>query len=121
MNSLSKLLGFRWSLYVVQNENQLLYAMHEHAVIRMVGYVMHYFADGGAPVKPWSLYLNFNQKHQNIRLGSEHFTPDGKNVTPLLIEQIESLEPGWKIKGGEPIFEVPATKKRIKIQVTQFH
>ena len=116
MGFLNKLFGFRWSLYIVQNGNQLAYAMHEHAVIGMIGYVMGYFADGGRPVEPWSLYLNFNHKHKSIKLEPEHFTPDGKNVIPLLIQQIESLDPGWKVKSGEPIFEVPATKKRIKIQ-----
>ena len=115
MGFLNKLFGFRWSLYIVQNGNQLAYAMHEHSVMRMIGYVMGYFADGGRPVEPWILYLNFNHKHQTIKLGPEHFTQDGENVTPLLVQQIESIDPGWKVKGGEPVFEEAATKKRIKI------
>lgn len=115
MGLLNKLFGFRWSLYIVQNENQLAYAMHENSVVRMVGYVMGYFADGGKPVEPWSLYLNFNHKQQTIKLGPEHFTPDGENVSPALILQIESIDPGWQVKGGKPIFEEAATKKRIKI------
>lgn len=116
MSFLNKLFGFRWSLYIVKNENQLAYAMHEHAVMRMAGYVMGYFADGGKPIEPWSLYLNFNHNHKSIKLEPEHFTPDGENVTPLLIQQIEFIDPGWKVKGGEPVFEEAATKKRIKIQ-----
>jgi hypothetical protein len=116
MGIFNKLFGFRWSLYIVKNENQLAYAMHEHAVMRMAGYVMSYFADGGKPAEPWSLYLNFNHNHKSIKLEPEHFTPDGENVTPLLIQQIESIDPGWKVKGGEPVFEEAATKKRIKIQ-----
>lgn len=116
MRFFSKLLGFRWSLYIVQNGNQLAYAMHENAVIRMAGYVMGYFADGGKPVEPWSLYLNFNHRHQSFQLQPEHFSPDGENITPLLIQQIESIDPGWQVKGGEPIFEEAATKKLIKIQ-----
>ena len=115
MGFLNRLLGFRWSLYIVQNGNQLAYAMHEHSVMRMIGYVMGRFANGGKPVDPWSLHLNFNHKHTSIKLGPEHFTPDGKNVTPLLMQQIESIDPGWKVKGGEPVFEEAATKKRIKI------
>jgi len=115
MGILNKMFGFRWSLYFVQNENQMAYAMHEHSVMRMLGYVMGYFADGGRPVEPWSLHLNFNHKHQTIKLGPEHFTPDGKNVTPALIQQIESIDPDWKVKGAEPVFEEAATKKRIKI------
>lgn len=89
--------------------------MHEHSVMRMVGYVMGYFAGGGRPVEPWSLYLNFKPKQQTIKLGPEHFSHDGENVTPALIREIESIDPGWKVKGGEPIFEEAATKKRIKI------
>lgn len=115
MGFLNKLFGFRWSLYIVQNGNQMAYAMHENSVMRMVGYVMGHFANGGRPVEPWSLYLNFNHKHQTIKLGPEHFTPDGEDVTPLLIQQIESIDPGWRVKGGEPVFEEASTKKRLKI------
>ncbi len=115
MGFLNKLFGFRWSLYVVQNGNKLAFAMHEHSVMRMLGYVMGYFADGGRPVEPWSLHLNFNHKHQTIKLGPEHFTLDGENVTHVLIQQIESIDPGWKVKGAEPVFEEAATTKRIKI------
>ena len=115
MGFLNKLHGFRWSLYVVQNGNQLAYAMHEHSVMRMLGYVMGYFANGVRPIEPWSLHLNFNQNHQTIELGSKHFTLDGENVTPALIQQIESIDPGWKVKGAEPVFEVAATKKHLKL------
>ena len=83
--------------------------------MRMLGYVMGYFADGGRPIEPWSLHLNCNHKHQTIKLESAHFTPDGESVTPALIQQIESIDPGWKVKGAEPVFEEAATKKRIKI------
>lgn len=113
--NLNRLFGFRWSLYVVRNGNQLVYAMHENAVIRMVGCVMGYFAGGREPVEPWSLHLNFNHKHQTIRLDSRHFTADGENVTPILIQEIQSIDPGWNVKGGDPVFEEVATKKRIKI------
>ena len=115
MGIFNKLFGFRWSLYIVQNENQLAYAMHEHSVMRIAGYVMGYFADGGKPVSPWSLYLNFNQKHTSFKLLPEHFTPDGENITAILIQQIESIDPDWQVKGSEPVFEEAATKKRIKI------
>jgi hypothetical protein len=115
MGFLNKLLGFRWSLYVVQNGNQLMYAMHEDSVMPMLGYVMGYFARNGRPAEPWSLYLNFNHKHQMIQLGPEHFTADGTNITPTLMRQIESIDSGWRVKAAEPIFEEAATKKRIKI------
>lgn len=115
MGIFNKLFGFRWSLYVVRNENELVYAMHEHSVMRMIGYVMNYFANGGKPVEPWSLYLNFNKKHQKIKLDPEHFAPDGSSVSSALIHKIESIDPGWKVKSSEPVFEEVATKKRLKI------
>ena len=115
MSFLNKFLGFRWSLYVVKNGNQLAYVMHEHSALRMVGYVIGYFADGGRPIEPWSLLLNFNHKHQTITLRPEHFTRNGENVTSVLIQEIEAVDPGWEVKGGEPVFEDAATKKRIKI------
>jgi len=115
MGLLNKLLGFRWSLYIVQNEKELIYAMHCHSVLKIVGYVMGFFADGGRPVEPWSLYLNFNHTHQNIKLGPDHFTADGEHVTQTLIRQIEFIDPGWQVGGDEPIFEEAATRKSLKI------
>lgn len=115
MGFLNKIFGFRWSLYVVYGENKLAYAMHENSVARILGYVMGRFANGGKPADPWSLYLNFNHKHQKIKLCPEHFSDDGESVTRLLIQQIESIDPGYRVKGAEPVFEECATKKRIKI------
>ncbi|GAB3500463.1 hypothetical protein GCM10027399_26630 [Curvibacter fontanus] len=89
--------------------------MHEHSVVRMVGYVMGYFAENGKPVPPWSLVLNFNHSHRTLPLRPEHFTPDGNNVTPTLIREVEEIDPGWHVKSGEPVFEEAATKKRLKI------
>jgi hypothetical protein len=114
MELLNKLLGFRWSLYVVHN-GSLVFAMHEDSALRMVSYVMSYFADGKMPVPPWELYLNFNHKHQTIKILPAHFTIDVKDFTPLLIHQIEAIDPGWNVKGGEPVFEEAATKKKLKI------
>ena len=117
MSVLNKLFGFRWSLYIVRNGG-IAFAMHENSVIRMVGYAMSYFADGKEPIAPWELYLNFNHKHQTIKLTSQHFTPNGENPTPLLIQQIEAIDPGWKVKGGAPVFEEAATKRKLKISDT---
>ena len=114
MSIFNKLFGFRWSLYVVHNGG-LAYAMHENSALRMVGYVMSYFANGNAPIPPWELYLNFNHKHQTIKLLPSHFTSDGDNVTQLLIQQIQSIDPGWQVNGGEPVFEEAATKKRLRL------
>jgi hypothetical protein len=95
--------------------SSIAYAMHENSVIRIVGYVTDYFADGAEPIEPWSLCLNFNHKHKIINLRPEHFASDGENVTPILMREIEEIDPGWKVKGGIPIFEEAATKKRLKI------
>lgn len=42
----------RCSLYFVQNENELVYVMHENSVIRVLGYVMRYFADNRKRIPP---------------------------------------------------------------------
>ncbi len=115
MGFFNKLFGFRWSLYIIRNENQLVYAMHEHSVRMLVEYVMRYFAEGRRPVEPWSLHLNFNHKHQTIKLEPELFTPNGEYMSPELKRRIESIDPGWEVKGGEPWFEEAATKKHLKI------
>lgn len=115
MGLLNKLFGFRWSLYIVRDGNKLAYAMHENSVMRIVGYTMSYFAGGAQPVGPWSLSLNFNHAHKTIRLQSHHFTPDGEDVTSTLMREIDALDPGWRVKGAEPVFEEAATKRRLKI------
>lgn len=74
---------------------------------------MGYYEDGKAPVDPWSLHLNFNKKHEAIKLKAEHFTSDG-GLTSSLIQQISAIDPGWKVKGGEPVFEEAATKKKLE-------
>jgi hypothetical protein len=115
MGFLNKLFGFRWSLYIIRNENQLAYAMHEHSVRTLVEYAMLYFAKGGRPVEPWSLCLNFNKTHQIIKLEPELFTADGW-WTPALKRQLESIDPGWlERRNGEPWFEEAATKRHLKI------
>lgn len=115
MGFLSNLFGFRWSLYIVQNGNQLVYAMHEHSAVGMLGYVMGYYRKGGKPVEPWSLHLNYNKKHQSIQLLPEHFTHDGENLTPAITQKIKAIDPDWLVKNAEPVFMEAATKKRIKI------
>ena len=115
MSLLNKLFGFRWSLYIVRDGKNLAYAMHENSVMRIVSFAMGYFAGGAQPVAPWSLYLNFNKTHKTIRLQPHHFTADGENVTPQLIAEVEAIDPGWRVKGAEAVFEEAATKKRLKI------
>ncbi len=116
MGVLNKLFGFRWSLYIVRNENELIYAMHENSVVRIVGYCMSYFGGGENPVSPWSLHLNFNKKHKSFKLHSEHITPDGEDLTDLLIKQIKTIDPGYRVKGSEPVFINVRTKKKLAIR-----
>jgi hypothetical protein len=115
MGFLNKIFGYRWSLYIVQNQRELVYAMHENDVFRIVGYVMLSFADGAKPVAPWSLHLNFNKKQKSFELKPEHFTPDGNNVTRLLKQEIEAIDPGWDVPGHEPIFVEVASKISLPI------
>ena len=89
----------RWNLYIVK-EGRAAYAMHGNSVIQIIGYVIDYFAKGKKPIDPWDLYLV--TRGQKILLGSEHFTPDGQNVTPLLTKQLEALDPRWSyFKAGD--------------------
>ena len=117
----NKWFGFRWSLYFVLGENQLIYAMHENSALRLVGYVMGYFANGGIPAEPWSLYLNFNHEQKSILLKPDHFASTGENVSPFLIREIENLDSGWRVKGGEPVFIEVVTNKRIKLNDRSKH
>lgn len=113
MGLLNRLFGYRWSLYLV-HDGQLVYAMHQNSVIRILGYVMNYFAKG-EPVHPWTLHLNFNHKHQSIQLKRNHFSPDGNNLSRELISEIERIDPGYRVQGGEPVFMYAPTKKVIPI------
>ena len=115
MSIQSALASFRWSLYVVKNDKDIAYAMHENSVLRIVGYTMSYFANGASPVAPWSLYLNFNKEHKALKLQHGHFTSDGEDITDKLRLEIESIDPGWRVKGGEPVFEEAATRNRLNI------
>lgn len=112
---LNKLFGYRWSMYVVRHGNELVYAMHENSAICMVGYVMGFFEGGATPAPPWSLHLNFNKKHRSFELRPEHFTSDGEDVTTALANEIAAIDPGWKVKAGEPVFMEVATKKKLPI------
>lgn len=108
-------LGYRWSLYIARNEKELIYAMHCHSAQKIAGYLMRYFANGGSPIEPWSLYLNFNHTNQLIKLEPDYFASDGYFTQPF-IRQIESIDPKWDMGGEEPIFEEAATRKSLNFQ-----
>lgn len=113
----SLFLGFRWSLYICQNDKELLYAMHGDSVIRVISYPMRYFADGATPVPPWSLHLNFNRKHKSFLLKPEHFYQKGDQVYPSaeLLQTIEEIDPKYEIRGDHPVFADARTKKELQI------
>jgi len=113
MAFLIKSLNRRWGLYIVKS-NKTAYVMHANSVMQIVGYVMGFFENSQSPLSPWVLYLCTNGKQ--LMLGSEHFTSDGENPTPLLINQIEAMDPRWDgFKSGAIWFEDVETKKEIKI------
>jgi hypothetical protein len=114
MGLFNKLFGYRWSLYVIRHDKELVYVMHENSVMRMIGYLAGYFEDGHNPVEPWSLYFNFNSNHNLIKLGPEHFQK-GELPSNILINRISQIDPGWQVKGAEPVFMEAATKKQLKI------
>ena len=114
MGLLNMLFGFRWSLYIVRNENELVYVMHENSVIRILGYVMGNYRDGAAPVPPWSLNLNFNKEHKSIHLRPDHFV-NGDGISDELMNEIRAIDPGYMVPGGEPVFAEAKSKKRLKI------
>lgn len=129
MGILNKLFGFRWSLYIVRNENELLYVVHGNSVMKILGSVMVHFANDKKPVKPWSLYLNFNKKHKKIKLKPKHFLKVARGirgmyagldmeVSKILIKEIKAVDPDYgSFTGGmgDPVFMEAATKKKLEM------
>jgi hypothetical protein len=113
MSILNKLFGFRWSLYIVKNGNELVFAMHENSVFRIIGYVQGYFVGDASPKAPWSLHLNFNKTHTSIELTPAYFS--NGDLTEDLMSEIERIDPGYRVKGNEPVFIEAATKKQLPI------
>ena len=113
MKLFKKLFGYRWSVYIVLGENNLIYAMHQNSVMRMLGYFMGYFKNGNLPIEPWNIYLNFNHDHKSIKLRTDHFLPNGDDINNTLIKEIESIDPKWQVKGDEPVFEEVSTRNKI--------
>ena len=113
---LNKLFGYRWSLYIVKNENELMYAMHENSVLRILGYIVEPFKNGEEPKDPWSLHLNFNKSHTSFKLQKSHFTKTGTNLDPKLISKIESIDPDFnKTPSAKPVFMDMKNNKKLKI------
>jgi hypothetical protein len=115
MGLLNKIFGYRWSLYLIMNEKEVRYAMHENNVMRILGYVMGYFEDGDSPKAPWSIELSFKGSQRRIRLQAIHFENNGTRVSEELMKQIEALDPNWQVAASTPVFEEFTTKKKLPI------
>lgn len=115
MGILNRLFGFRWSLYIVRNGNELVYVMHENSVSELLDYVIvSGFGEGLSPVAPWGLIINFNKNNKNIKLSPEHFHKN--NPSPSLIQRIELIDPKWVVKPGNAVFMEASTKKVLNIR-----
>lgn len=77
---------------------------------------MPYFADGEAPHPPWSLHLNFNRKNKSFELQPHHFSASRDELTTALIERIRQIDPGYRVKGGEPVFVDAVTRRQLKLR-----
>ena len=100
MGLLNKFFGYRWSLYVLKND-ELHYAMHNDSVIRIIGYIMGYFERNGNPKPPWTLRLNFNKDHNSIILNKNSFNENYDFPSKELMDQIKNIDPNFKVSGGE--------------------
>lgn len=126
MGLLNKLFGYRWSLYITKNDNEVVYVMHENSVIRILGYVMDNFSCGKKPIPPWGLYLNFNKTNKNLKLTSDLFTDSNSDVdsimginhvdfTDKIIKTISDIDPHYQVKGATPILMHVPTKKKMSL------
>lgn len=116
--------GFRWSLYFVKND-ELLYALHEHAVMVLLGYVIAQFERGRAIQPGWRIFINFNRDHSAIELEEKYFpeveggyqSDHERERTPSqeLIGKISAVDPGWMVPGGQPVFVDARTRKHLPL------
>jgi hypothetical protein len=94
--------GFRWSLYFVHREEGLCYALHENAVILLLGYVLAPIENGKHISDDWTLHISFNQKNKSIQLSETDFP--GGAIAPALLTNIDAIDPGWRVETGKPVF-----------------
>jgi len=94
--------GFRWSLYFVHRRDGLRYALHENAVAILLGYVLAPIENGEHIGPDWNLYLNFNWQHTAIKLEERYFYEE--NISSELWDKIATVDPGWMVEGGKPVF-----------------
>jgi hypothetical protein len=116
MGWFDRLFAPRWCLYIVW-ERQVRYIMYENSPVGIAGYCMGRFRNGRVPKPPWTLHLKCNKTEGDFKLGPEHFTGDGDNVTPEFIARVRGIDPGWKVASKKPLFVDATTNKRIPVSV----
>ena len=112
---LNKLFGYRWSLYVTDENKNLYYYTHSDNVISLIFSVAHFFVDNGNPKKPWCIYLNFNKSHCDFKLTKAYFTKDGNHLTKELLDKIESIDPNYRVPynpNHKPTYAVDVMKNK---------
>jgi hypothetical protein len=105
--------GFRWSLYFVRKDEGLRYALHENAIIGLLGYVLGPIENGKIIAPDWELHANFNGEHQSIRLHEGQFS--GGQLDPELLAEIARIDPGWRVPVEKPVFVDAITRKSLPL------
>ena len=118
MGLFSSLFGYRWSIYI-RNDGALTYALHQNSIFRLLGYVLTDFSEKGNPTAPWDILINCNKNDQWIKLDKSHFLDNGQGVNRSLLNQIETIDPGYRVKGAEPVFIEVRTKTELSL--TEFY
>jgi hypothetical protein len=90
MGILSRLLGFRWSLYLTHS-NSIEYAILGDTPMQLLGYVVDFFKNG-PPRKPWEIRLNFNKTHESVHVLAEHITDSGI-PRGVLTDELRRIDP----------------------------
>ena len=106
-NIMNKLFGYRWSLYISDNNRVIHYAAHSDNVYTLLFAVAELFLDSGNPKEPWKIYINYNKKQKEILLDKELFTKDGfHGISRELIDKIRLLDNNFekRLPDEKPIF-----------------
>ena len=85
----SRLLGYRWSLYLVQKPKNLLCYMGADNAQDLLIVLGMWFCEYGAAIQEYEFVLNFNKTHQTCRLKPEHFDKLGDPTDELLHRVVE--------------------------------
>ncbi len=92
--------GYRWSLYVVQNDQNLLFAMHSNNVLHLLGFIRTQLKNKTLKDQV-TLGLNYNALNDRPgRLGfiplSEHDFNEKGFPTTAMFDRVEKIDPGYQ-------------------------